>query len=244
MRLIPLLAFIPAIALANPEVQKGIENGPIGHVAIIKEGREKDFGNAIAKLGAVDGLATLNFRTEVIDGKRIVLASYHGDPAAWSSASAVKALEPFLLPHPRLGADAKQPWVRCETVNRIRPSHAVKKPGTKSSWHFAVTGLKPEMEREYRQMHDHVWPGVIEAIGNSNIAEFDIFLVEFGDNVPYLFYQFEYVGSDFEADMKSQSNSPVNLRWWKFTDACQQPLPSAAKAKKIWEDMETVGTGE
>lgn len=239
-----LLATIPTLAFGNPQPQTGIESGPIGHVALIKDGKEKDLAAAIAKLGAVKGLDRLQFRTEVIAGKRIVLASYLGEPGAWQAAEAIKPLALFLSPHPRPGTTAEQPWVRCETINRLVPAEVKRKPEIKPSWHFAVTGLKPEMEREYRQMHDHVWPGVIEAIGQSNIAEFDIFLVELENNQPYLFYQFEYIGNNFDEDMKSQSENPVNLRWWKFTDACQQPLPAAAEAKKIWEDMEQVGEGK
>jgi L-rhamnose mutarotase len=108
-----------------------------------------------------------------------------------------------------------------------------------TSWHHAVTGLKVDKEAEYRLLHDNVWPGVSHAIGASNIPRFDIFLLEFGDNQPYLFYQFLYTGNHFQKDMAAQSNSPVNQRWWKFTDACQMPLPQA-ELGSMWLDMQTI----
>jgi L-rhamnose mutarotase len=100
-----------------------------------------------------------------------------------------------------------------------------------------MTGLRPEKEADYRNFHSHVWPGVISAIGDSGIPRFDLYLIEFGDAL-YLVYSFDYRGTDFDGDMAKMAANPVNKRWWKFTDACQSPLPQTKKG--IWEPMEPV----
>jgi L-rhamnose mutarotase len=108
------------------------------------------------------------------------------------------------------------------------------------TWHAAVTGLKPEKEAEYRLLHNGVWPGVVDAIGSAGISRYDVFLIDVDEHL-YLFSLFEFVGKDFARDLGAMAKSPVNRRWWKVTDACQQPLPTAAAREEIWEPMETVG---
>lgn len=201
------------------------------------------------------GIENLHFFTQKIEGQAIVLATMDMTDAApsplpdkaWSIISesplfkeAFIKLNQSVLPHPRHAGTDLSPWVRAETICALRPDNAA--PITKDDhpWYAAVTGLKKEKEAEYRLLHDNVWPGVIDAIGASNTHRFDIFLIELGDpknNQPYLFYLFQYTGKNFEHDMAAQSNSPVNQRWWKFTDTCQQPLPAAAEQKKVWLDL-------
>lgn len=191
------------------------------------------------------GVKNLQFFTQTIGGKAIVLATMDiaedADPdTLWTNAqkkfnTVFAKINTAILPHQRHAEDkTKSPWVSTETVCKLRPHNATD-PNQNSSWHSAVTQLKKEKEAEYRLLHNNVWPGVIHAIGASNINRFDIFLIEFGDNQPYLFYLFQYTGSDFANDMKAQSESPVNQRWWKFTDTCQSALPEAKHGP--WLDM-------
>ncbi|MGJ8655962.1 MAG: L-rhamnose mutarotase [Akkermansiaceae bacterium] len=148
-------------------------------------------------------------------------------------------LESSIRPHQRHANSSTQLlWVPAETICKIRPNNASAVIES-TSWHHAVTGLEVEKEAEYRLLHDNVWPGVIHAIGASNISRFDVFLIEFGDNQPYIFYQFLYTGIDYENDMAAQSDSPVNQRWWKFTDACQKPLPQATEVSP-WLDIKAL----
>jgi len=102
-----------------------------------------------------------------------------------------------------------------------------------------VTGLKPEKEAYYRKLHAHPWPGVIKKIRDCNIRNFSIFRTEI-DGKPYLFAYFEYVGDDFEGDMKKMAADPETQRWWKETDPCQVPLPAARKKGEIWTTAEEV----
>ena len=99
-----------------------------------------------------------------------------------------------------------------------------------------ITGLKPEKEAEYRTLHATTWPGVLEGIKDCNDRDFSIHLIEL-DGKLYLIGYLEYVGSDPDADAAKGKALPVNKRWWKFTDACQQPLPAASAKGEIWDSM-------
>jgi L-rhamnose mutarotase len=55
-----------------------------------------------------------------------------------------------------------------------------------------------------------------------------------------LFSYFEYIGNDFDGDMKKMAADSTTLRWWKETDPTQNPLPEAAAKKQTWTNMEEV----
>ena len=57
--------------------------------------------------------------------------------------------------------------------------------------------LKPEKIEEYRRLHSEVWPDVLKTITACNIRDYTISLI--GNEVVSCF---EYVGDDYEADMK------------------------------------------
>ena len=103
----------------------------------------------------------------------------------------------------------------------------------------SITGLKSEKLDYYKKLHANAWPTVLKKIKDCNIRNFSIYLQKVADNY-YLFSYFEYVGSDFKADMKKMADDPNTQRWWKETDPCQQPLPEAASKKQIWTTMEEV----
>ena len=52
----------------------------------------------------------------------------------------------------------------------------------------------------------------------------------------YEFAYYEYVGTDYEADMASMSAEPRNIEWLKICDAMQVPLPG----HRSWVQMEQV----
>lgn len=102
-----------------------------------------------------------------------------------------------------------------------------------------ITGLKPEKEAEYRTLHATAWPGVLKGIKDCHYRNFSIGLVEL-DGSLFLIGYLEYVGKDPAADAAAAKAIPVNRRWWKFTDACQQPLPAAAAKGEIWDGLEEI----
>ena len=99
-----------------------------------------------------------------------------------------------------------------------------------------VIRVKPEKLTEYKRLHAAPWPGVLEQIGRSKIQNYTIFLAELEAQKHYLFAYYEYVGDDWEADMQRMAQDEETLRWWKLTDACQEPLASGAH----WLPMEEV----
>lgn len=102
-----------------------------------------------------------------------------------------------------------------------------------------VTGLDPEKADYYKKLHADTWKGVLAAIHAYNIRNYSIYVKEI-EGKQYLFSYYEYVGDDYEADMKSIAADTTTQRWWRETDPCQIPLPEAAAEDKIWSDMEEV----
>ena len=103
----------------------------------------------------------------------------------------------------------------------------------------SVTGLKPEKADYYFELHANTWPGVLKQIHEANLRNFSIAVKEIEGKL-YLFSYFEYVGSDFEADMRKIAQDPETQRWWKETDPCQAPLPDAAGGNSIWSSAREV----
>jgi L-rhamnose mutarotase len=102
-----------------------------------------------------------------------------------------------------------------------------------------VIGLKPEKLADYRELHANAWPGVLEMITACNIRNYSIYMQELEPGKFYLFSYFEYVGDDFEADMKRMAADAETQRWWKETDPCQQKIMTAAEGE-WWSMMEEV----
>ena len=97
-----------------------------------------------------------------------------------------------------------------------------------------VIRLRPEREAEYRALHANAWPAVLTMLRQVNITNYSIFLRE-----GLLFSYFEYVGSDYEADMAAMAADPQTRRWWELTDPCQQPVSSAGPGE-WWAAMKEV----
>ena len=103
----------------------------------------------------------------------------------------------------------------------------------------SITGLKEEKMDYYKQLHAEAWPAVLRQIKTCNIRNFSIYLKKVEDKY-YLFSYFEYIGNDFEADMKKMAEDEATQQWWKETDPCQIPLSEAQEKGEIWSSMEEV----
>ncbi|WP_430475172.1 L-rhamnose mutarotase [Thalassospira lucentensis] len=102
--------------------------------------------------------------------------------------------------------------------------------------HGQVIGIGADAIAEYKRLHTDVWLGVLAKISECNIRNYSIFLKE-PENV--LFAYFEYVGTDFEADMKKMAADPETQRWWTFCEPLQRPLDSRLEGE-WWAEMEEV----
>ena len=99
-----------------------------------------------------------------------------------------------------------------------------------------VIGIAPEKIPEYKELHAAVWPEILQSISESNITNYSIFLRE-PENL--LFGYWEYVGSDFEADMAKMADLEATKKWWDLCMPCQRPLESR-KEGEWWAMMEQV----
>jgi L-rhamnose mutarotase len=102
-----------------------------------------------------------------------------------------------------------------------------------------VIGLKPEKIERYKELHANPWPDVLKQITECNIRNYSIYLIEVEPEKYYLFSYFEYVGDDFDADMKKMAADATTQEWWKETDPCQVPLPTR-KEGEFWARAEEV----
>lgn len=102
-----------------------------------------------------------------------------------------------------------------------------------------VIELRPEKEQIYRELHADTWQSVLDRISASNLRRYSIFLTEIDPGRPLLFGVYDYIGDDLEQDMAAIAADPATQAWWKETDPCQKPVPTAGEGV-WWKTMEEV----
>lgn len=94
--------------------------------------------------------------------------------------------------------------------------------------------LRPEFQEEYIRYHAAVWPEVLDLIRECNIRNYSIFLK---DHILYAY--FEYIGTDYEADMKKMAAGQKMQEWWAIMEPMQQPIETREPGE-WWARMEEV----
>jgi L-rhamnose mutarotase len=94
--------------------------------------------------------------------------------------------------------------------------------------------LKPEGLKAYKEYHSNPRAEVNDMIRKCNLRNYTIF--QRGDR---LFAYYEYVGTDFEADMKKMASDKATQDWWDIVKPLMQPL-SDKKEGEFWSPMEEV----
>ena len=102
---------------------------------------------------------------------------------------------------------------------------------TRKRRYGSVIALRPEKMEEYKRLHAAVWPGVLKMIYDCNIRNYSIY---YKDGL--LFSYYEYIGTDYEADMAKMAADPETQRWWDVCMPCQKPLDTRAEGE-WWADM-------
>ena len=92
-----------------------------------------------------------------------------------------------------------------------------------------VIGVKPDRLTEYRALHAEPWPEMNAALHAASVRNYSIYLRE-PENL--LFGYWEYLGTDYAADMQKLGDLAVTKRWLMLTDPCQAPL--ATRAEDEW----------
>ena len=100
--------------------------------------------------------------------------------------------------------------------------------------HGEVIAIRPECVDAYVEYHRKVWPEVSKMISECNIRNYSIFLRE-----GLMFAYYEYVGTDFDADMAKMAADPNTQKWWSVVKPLQSPLASR-KEKEWWASMDEV----
>jgi L-rhamnose mutarotase len=100
----------------------------------------------------------------------------------------------------------------------------------------SVIGLRPEQMAEYIRVHAAVWPEVLAQIKRSNITNYSIYLRQ-PENL--MFAYFEYVGTDYEADMAKMAEDEKTKEWWALCMPMQKPLDTRAEGE-WWASTEEV----
>ena len=77
----------------------------------------------------------------------------------------------------------------------------------------SIIELRPEKEREYRELHANVWPEVRTAIAKANIQNFNIYVTEIAGK-RLLVSHFEYTGTNPEADFASIAEDFTTKNKW------------------------------
>jgi L-rhamnose mutarotase len=97
-----------------------------------------------------------------------------------------------------------------------------------------VIRVKPGTLEEYTRLHAAVWPGVLAMIEACKIRNYSIYHKD-----GWLFSYFEYIGTDFAADMAHMAADPETQRWWNVCKPCHEPLSTRAEGE-WWAAMEEV----
>jgi L-rhamnose mutarotase len=107
---------------------------------------------------------------------------------------------------------------------------------TRYGW---MAELQPEKVDYYRDLHARPWPAVLQRIKASNLQNYSIYLREI-DGRFFLFSYFEYVGDNFEEDMRRIEEDPDTQRWWQETGPCQIPLKQPGRYSPVWAELQEV----
>ena len=97
-----------------------------------------------------------------------------------------------------------------------------------------VIRLQPGVLARYKEYHAKVWPEVLDTIRRCHIRNYSIYHHE-----GTLFAYFEYVGTDFAADMARMAEDPKTQEWWAIMKPMQSPMPTRAPGE-WWCGMEEV----
>jgi L-rhamnose mutarotase len=243
-----LIALLSLSAFGFSPYENYLLSGEQTHVALMasaKEGNVEELQAALTSLKEKKmakgfkkvKISNVSAYSKKLQGKTwfMVYFDYDGETyldavKAFESIAAVRKIAPLLEPHPRAKGYGNV-WLQLEWMNYIRGAKEKDRPADRIAM---VTRIKPEKEQEYRLLHQAVWPGVVDQMARGNYHNFSIFFVEIGDEL-YEFFYVEYVGTDAAKDGEMNNADPFNQRWWKITDACQNPLPDA---DGVWSKMD------
>ncbi|XP_013402238.1 uncharacterized protein LOC106167890 isoform X2 [Lingula anatina] len=111
----------------------------------------------------------------------------------------------------------------------------LKTENTPSVRYGSVIKLPPENYQKYKELHANVWPEVLDRLSKSNIRNYVIY---YSNETSLLFSHFEYIGTNYAADMKAIADDPKTLEWWRINCPLQESF-TWTDSKQLYEG----GTG-
>jgi len=111
---------------------------------------------------------------------------------------------------------------RIEKIKKI----ILKRNGDVNERYGSVIKIKQDKLEEYKKLHKNIWPEVARVITKCNIKNYSIFHKDV-----YLFSYFEYVGKNYESDMKKMAADPTTQKWWDICKPMQIPLDTRKKGE-------------
>ena len=102
-----------------------------------------------------------------------------------------------------------------------------------------VIRVKEDKIEEYKKLQADVGPDRLKMIREWNIRNYSIYLGELEDGKFYLFSYFEYLGDDFDAELKKMAADPTTQKWWEACMPCQQPIEFRGE-EEWWMNMEEI----
>lgn len=97
-----------------------------------------------------------------------------------------------------------------------------------------VGRLKNDKIEEYIELHADVWPKVLEMIRECNLQNYSIFIKE-----DVVFAYFEYMGPDYETDIKRMADDSITQQWWALTKPCFTVYNELSDVN-FYEDMKSI----
>ena len=103
----------------------------------------------------------------------------------------------------------------------------------------SVIEIREEKIEEYKRLHADVWPDVLSMIKECNIQNYSIYLRKLPNGKHYLFSYFEYIGTNFDADMAKMAIDLTTQKWGDVCKPCHIPFEDRAEGE-WWASMEEV----
>ncbi len=99
--------------------------------------------------------------------------------------------------------------------------------------------LKQECIEEYKTLHRNdvyteKWAGVLDMIQECNMRNYSIFI-----EADLVFGYFEYIGTDYEADMNKMAEDQLTQEWWSHTRPCFTKFAETSK-EAFYTDMQQI----
>ena len=90
-----------------------------------------------------------------------------------------------------------------------------------------VINVKPDRLEEYIDVHDNIWPEILQILRDCNIRNYSIYL--WGNHT--LIATFEYVGDDMDSDWAKMVAESKMVEWWDLCTPMQTPVPEVAEGE-------------